>query len=607
MKKGFTLVEIMAVILILGVILVIAIPTFNKVVEESKNKLYKNLNETVVKTTKTYATENAFLMPTEEGESVEVTVNELISTGYLKELKNPGDKEDTCNGYVIITRLADEQYAYNPHINCSTDIASSTEDGLVLHYTFDDFQEPTTNLIPNGEINSYPTIGNSHSTYNVNQYNSNTYFSIGTIGSVTNNIITLSTINHPIYTYDVLRPQTSGGGVTAGVNYFVKKISENSFSLHAYNAVQDGSLGFSVHDSIINDIRININATNFPTVWWGAPHLANSSLVKEIIPSCFSSSGSIHECIRLHTDHKLNGAIDGMAYGVYPVVEKDKQYTFSFYYRAVDDSSVGTTIRFEAWTSGTWLNKHSEPATKDWKRFAFTSTASNTGNTNLYFFPSKRGKIDISEIQVEQKAYATPFVVGSRTGIIKDYSSNDNSSSLTVATTPRWTENGYEFDGINDTIIIPNLGFTQNVFTVSMWIKPSQSLSTRSFFLTPQSAGIDHYLEYDSVNQKVNLVITELADVNARAISLPNNSVPKDKWTHIAFSINNQNIKMYVNGEKTVDNIQIDPIALWSSVWYLGQRGNNTYYYKGLFDDIRIYNRSLSENEIAQIYNLTKY
>jgi hypothetical protein len=147
----------------------------------------------------------------------------------------------------------------------------------IIHYTFNDpDEEPTINLIPGSNgINSYPNIGNTWGTYYTGQYNDNTYFSIGAIVSVTNNIVTVNGSGRTIYTYDVLRPQTTGGGVTAGTDYFIKMVGVNQFTLHAYNSSQDGSQGYinpatndhKVFDSISLDQRISINSTNFPTMW----------------------------------------------------------------------------------------------------------------------------------------------------------------------------------------------------------------------------------------------------------------------------------------------------------------------------------------------------
>ncbi|MFA5408290.1 MAG: prepilin-type N-terminal cleavage/methylation domain-containing protein, partial [Bacilli bacterium] len=312
-KDGFTLVELLAVIVILGVVLVITIPPITNYIDSAKLQTYINHEETVVKSTKNYLLANDSLLPVEIGDTAEIELSALQEAGYIDKIISPEDKKTECSGYILVTKISDKDYDYVAYLDYSNTISNSSEDALALHYTFDDFQEPTQNLIPNSPANSYPTVGNTHATYNTNQYNNNTYFSIGTIGSVSNNIVTLSSVSHAIYTYDVLTPQTSGGGVTAGTNYYIKKLSDNTFTLHQHNASQDGSLGYSVHDSINNDVRISINATDFPTMWYGLPHAPNSALVKEIIPNCYSSNGAKHECIRLHTEHKIYGPVDGMA------------------------------------------------------------------------------------------------------------------------------------------------------------------------------------------------------------------------------------------------------------------------------------------------------
>ena len=152
---------------------------------------------------------------------------------------------------------------------------TSGESSLAFAYDVADARnsyigEPTTNLLPTPSINAIPKIGNSWGTYNTNQYNGGNYFSIGTISSVSSNIVTTAG-THPLRTYDVVNPQTTGGGVTANVNYFVKKISNTQFSLHAYNISQDGSQGYVntstgypvVWDSIDLDQRVSINPSSF--------------------------------------------------------------------------------------------------------------------------------------------------------------------------------------------------------------------------------------------------------------------------------------------------------------------------------------------------------
>jgi hypothetical protein len=48
--------------------------------------------------------------------------------------------------------------------------------------------------------------------------------------------------------------------------------------------------------------------------------------------------------------------------------------------------------------------------------------------------------------------------------------------------------------------------------------------------------------------------------------------------------------------------------ALWNSSWkiYLWQRWNNTNYFNWLIDEVRVYNRALSDSEILALYSTTK-
>jgi hypothetical protein len=122
--------------------------------------------------------------------------------------------------------------------------AKIVTDALIFYYDMANKKKswlgaPTTNILPNPASNGRFTIANEWGTYNTNQYNGNAFFSIGTISSVISNIVTTTT-NHPLRTFDVVTPQTTGGGVTAGTNYFIKKLSNTTFSLHSYNSDQSG-------------------------------------------------------------------------------------------------------------------------------------------------------------------------------------------------------------------------------------------------------------------------------------------------------------------------------------------------------------------------------
>ncbi len=293
----------------------------------------------------------------------------------------------------------------------------ATSQNLIFHIDMDNPRSfkgsASTNLVYSGNVHGWPTIGNGWGTYNTNQYNGGSYFSIGAIALVSGNMVTTATA-HPLRTYDVVTPQTTGGGVTAGTNYVVRKWSSTTFSLHSYNGSQDGSAGLSVLDSIHNDTRISINSVSFPTSWWGPPHLPNAGLIKQVIPNGFNHRGKIHDCLRMYY-YRPDGVKDAIAYGVYPAWVAGNNYTTSFWYRAATPNAVGTRIDFSRWTNGN-SSGASFNLGATWQKFDWTTANTQTAGTNYYWFDGGGPTMyawDIAEIS---------SYVGST---ISEYSSSD--------------------------------------------------------------------------------------------------------------------------------------------------------------------------------------
>ncbi|MDD2391789.1 MAG: prepilin-type N-terminal cleavage/methylation domain-containing protein [Bacilli bacterium] len=146
-KKGFTLIELLSIIVILAVIALIATPRILDLIRNSQiNSLIINENM-LVKAAKTYVGANNNILPVNVGETKEISLSTLHTNNYISKIVSPYDKTKECNGYVIITKIEAEKYDYSPHLNCINNIGNSTDDGLVAHYKFNDFQEPTVNLV----------------------------------------------------------------------------------------------------------------------------------------------------------------------------------------------------------------------------------------------------------------------------------------------------------------------------------------------------------------------------------------------------------------------------------------------------------------------------
>jgi len=84
MKKGFTLVELLAVIILLGLLGLIIYPTVNGVIKNNKQKLHdKQINE-IIRYGDTYAASNMNKLKTWNGSKNIVTFNDLYETGLIQ-------------------------------------------------------------------------------------------------------------------------------------------------------------------------------------------------------------------------------------------------------------------------------------------------------------------------------------------------------------------------------------------------------------------------------------------------------------------------------------------------------------------------------------------
>ncbi|MCP4350346.1 MAG: LamG domain-containing protein, partial [Desulfobacterales bacterium] len=79
--------------------------------------------------------------------------------------------------------------------------------------------------------------------------------------------------------------------------------------------------------------------------------------------------------------------------------------------------------------------------------------------------------------------------------------------------------------------------------------------------------------------------------------------VDEDKWYHLVLIYQNCSWKLYVNTD-LVDTSSNHCITTSQGALEIGRKGdsnNNTDFFRGIIDDIRIYNRVLSETEIKEL------
>ncbi|KIQ94893.1 Tfp pilus assembly protein FimT [Anoxybacillus thermarum] len=95
-EKGLTLIELLAVIVILGIIAAIAVPSIGGLIDNSKKDAHVANAQQMINAAKIAVTADKSLLPA-EGKAKVVSLKYLEDNGYLEEVKDP---DKTTNGYV---------------------------------------------------------------------------------------------------------------------------------------------------------------------------------------------------------------------------------------------------------------------------------------------------------------------------------------------------------------------------------------------------------------------------------------------------------------------------------------------------------------------------
>ena len=194
-------------------------------------------------------------------------------------------------------------------------------------------------------------------------------------------------------------------------------------------------------------------------------------------------------------------------------------------------------------------------------------------------------------------AYSFEEIGGQRAADASGRSNHGTIREAVRITTGRYGK-ALKFDGINDWITIndsASLDISSGL-TLEAWVYP-QAIKSCSVLLKEQTGGSVYNL-YPYEN--ADLPISSLNDgVGDRVISGPN-QLPINQWTHLTSTYDGLNQRLYVNGIQVSSRVQKGLIKPSTGVLRIG--GNSIWgeFFKGYIDEVRIYNRALTNAEIKK-------
>jgi len=192
-------------------------------------------------------------------------------------------------------------------------------------------------------------------------------------------------------------------------------------------------------------------------------------------------------------------------------------------------------------------------------------------------------------------------------GVFQDLSENNNDG--TPANEPVFTTNqqgidngAMVFNGVDDYVNVPNsdsLNIT-NQLTIGLWVN-LQYMDT--FQVLVEKAWANGYAILVSLQRDIRCYYSGGGSPTYYWLSSGIHSFNWSEWVHIAYTFTTSLAKIYVNGvlknsKAPEGNITQQP----SYPLMIGRASGGNYPAKGLIDNIRIYNRALTEDEIEFIY-----
>jgi subtilisin-like proprotein convertase family protein len=185
----------------------------------------------------------------------------------------------------------------------------------------------------------------------------------------------------------------------------------------------------------------------------------------------------------------------------------------------------------------------------------------------------------------------------------------------------------FSFDGVNGCVMntnSPPYTNIQNSFTMEFWANPQQGFnimpeggglgnSGQSYAIFPDWGGLNSGGPAGTgvcVGTNGISVVEHCNNYMPSSLSYTN---PINGWTHIAVVYSNKQPTLYVNGVKVRTGVTSPETFVYPSKNFgssydteLGFQFNLYGPYKGLLDEVSIYKRALSSDEIAAIYNAGK-
>ncbi|MFL5872741.1 MAG: LamG-like jellyroll fold domain-containing protein [Solirubrobacterales bacterium] len=151
------------------------------------------------------------------------------------------------------------------------------------------------------------------------------------------------------------------------------------------------------------------------------------------------------------------------------------------------------------------------------------------------------------------------------------------------------------FDGTNDRVDVPDaasLNLTTGM-TLEAWVKPTTNVGWRTVLMKERGADLLYALYASNGSKPRTETFTSVENTAAGTAALPLNA-----WSHLASTYDGVNLRFYVNGALVTTKATTGAMPNTANPLRIGGNAVWGEYFSGLIDEVRVYNRALTEAEL---------
>ena len=140
-----------------------------------------------------------------------------------------------------------------------------------------------------------------------------------------------------------------------------------------------------------------------------------------------------------------------------------------------------------------------------------------------------------------------------------------------------------------------------NGMTIEAWVNPFGLGGWNTILMKEGTGSQFGYSLYANDNSPWPAVTVQIANVDRSAVGTT--ALPLNTWSHVAATYDGTTLRLYVNGVQVGSRAQTGTLRTTTGPLRLG--GNDLWgeFFHGIMDDVRIYNRALTQTEIQTDMN----